>query len=129
MGRGDHVVPRPSPRVARAACGELYVATGAVPLLRTTLQMTCTRGDHGLCYPPCVHCLAVSSENHLPGDAMTEAAPNLIADPKQRGILIVEDEFGPREAMRYVLKSRAYVNMHFAQNGQEALDKLAALGS
>jgi len=60
---------------------------------------------------------------------MTEAVPKLIADPKQRGILIVEDEYGPREAMRYVLKSRSYANTHFAENGQEALAKLAALGS
>ena len=31
--------------------------------------------------------------------------------------------------MRCLLKSRSYVNAHFAQNGQEALDKLTALGS
>ena len=61
---------------------------------------------------------------------MTEAGETLplIADPKERGILIVEDDFGPREAMRYLLKSRSYANTHFAENGQDALDKLAALG-
>jgi len=63
---------------------------------------------------------------------MTETGENnltLIADPKQRGILIVEDDMGPREAMRYLLKSGSYVNTHFAENGQDALDKLASLGS
>ncbi len=62
---------------------------------------------------------------------MTEfgESPALIADPKQRGILIVEDDWGPREAIRYLLKSRSYANAHFARNGQEALDKIAALGS
>jgi len=59
----------------------------------------------------------------------TEQSPTLIADPKQRGILIVDDEFGPREAMRYMLKSRSYQNVHFAQNGREALAQLSALGS
>lgn len=58
-----------------------------------------------------------------------ETTPTLIADPKQRGILIVEDELGPREAMRYMLKSRSYANVHFAQNGREALAQLSALGS
>jgi len=58
-----------------------------------------------------------------------ETTPTLIADPKQRGILIVEDELGPREAMRYMLKSRSYQNVHFAQNGREALEQLSALGS
>jgi len=61
---------------------------------------------------------------------MTEAqqSPALIADPKQRGILVVDDELGPREAMRYMLKSRSYQNVHFAQNGREALAQLSALG-
>jgi len=58
----------------------------------------------------------------------SEASPTLIADPKQRGILIVEDDWGPREAMRYLLKSRSYANAHFAKNGKEALEQLAALG-
>ena len=52
----------------------------------------------------------------------------LIPDPKQRGILVVDDDWGPREALRYILKSRAYVNAHFARNGQEALEKMEALG-
>ena len=58
-----------------------------------------------------------------------DPSPTLITDPKQRGILIVEDDWGPREAMRYLLKSRSYANVHFAQNGQEALEKLNTLGS
>ncbi len=53
----------------------------------------------------------------------------LIPDPKQRGILIVDDDWGPREALRYILKSRSYVNTHFAVNGQEALDKIDTLGT
>lgn len=75
--------------------------------------------------------LHIFSENVRRGDPMinVEESPTLIADPKQRGILIVEDDWGPREAMRYLLKSRSYANVHFAQNGQEALDKLSALGS
>lgn len=52
----------------------------------------------------------------------------LITDPKQRGILIVDDDWGPREALRFILKSRAYANAHFARNGQEALEKVATLG-
>ena len=59
----------------------------------------------------------------------TVSSPTLIEDPKQRGILIVEDDWGPREAMRYLLKSRSYVNVHFARNGQEAIEKLGALGA
>ena len=45
---------------------------------------------------------------------MTEAGGDLplIADPKHRGILVVEDDMGPREAMRYLLKSRSYANMY-----------------
>ena len=57
-----------------------------------------------------------------------EQSATLIADPKQRGILIVEDDLGPRESLRYMVKSRSYVNVHFAQNGQEALDQLVSLG-
>jgi putative two-component system response regulator len=35
-------------------------------------------------------------------------------------ILIVDDEFGPREALRIILKSM--YNVHTAENGEEALD-------
>lgn len=52
----------------------------------------------------------------------------LISDPKQRGILIVEDDWGPREALRYLLKSKSYANAHAARDGKEALDLMERLG-
>ncbi len=62
---------------------------------------------------------------------MAESIPGttLIADPKQRGILVVEDDLGPRESLRYMLKTRSYANVHFAQDGREAIDQLAAWGA
>lgn len=53
----------------------------------------------------------------------------LIGDPTQRGILIVDDDWGPREALRFILKSRAYANVHFARNGQEGLEVMRTLGA
>ena len=52
----------------------------------------------------------------------------LITDPKQRGILVVDDERGPRESMRFLLKNRNYTNLHFAEHGLIALAKLGELG-
>jgi len=52
----------------------------------------------------------------------------LIPDPKQRGILIVDDELGPREALRFILKTGSLSNIHFATNGQEALAAVSTLG-
>ena len=53
---------------------------------------------------------------------------HVIDDPKQRGILVVDDERGPRESLRLLLKSRAYANVHVAEGGSEALTRMNALG-
>ena len=58
----------------------------------------------------------------------TQDSPTLIADPKRRGILIVEDDLGPRESLHYLLRSCSYVNVHCAQDGQDAITQLASLG-
>jgi len=52
-----------------------------------------------------------------------------IEDPKLRGILVVDDDPGPRASLRFVLQSRQYSNLHFATDGVEALEKVETLGS
>jgi len=41
--------------------------------------------------------------------------------------LVVEDNLGPRESLRILLKAREYANLHFATNGKDALDRLETL--
>ena len=53
----------------------------------------------------------------------------LIEDRKQRGILVVDDELGPRVSLKMLMKCGEYSNVHFARNGAHALSKLAELGS
>lgn len=53
----------------------------------------------------------------------------LTDDPKKRGILVVDDERGPRESLRAILRARQYANLLFAGNGVEALEQLANAGS
>lgn len=52
-----------------------------------------------------------------------------IDDPKSRGILVVDDDPGPRVTLKYVLQSKQYSNLHFATDGVDALEKLEVLGS
>ncbi len=49
----------------------------------------------------------------------------IIDDVKERGILIVDDDLGTREAIRYTLKTDGYLKIFLAKNGAEALSKLA----
>ena len=52
-----------------------------------------------------------------------------IDDPKQRGVLVVDDDPGPRAFMQLILKTRQYTNVHFAVDGMDALDKVETLGA
>jgi CheY-like chemotaxis protein len=52
-----------------------------------------------------------------------------IDDPTRRGILVVDDELGARESLRYILRAGRFSSVHFASDGQQALDVVSALGS
>ena len=52
----------------------------------------------------------------------------LTTDPKQRGILIVDDEPNLREFLRLILKGEGYNKLFFANDGVEALEILHDVG-
>lgn len=53
----------------------------------------------------------------------------MAGDPKQLDILVVDDEHGPRETLRFLLKLSGYSRVHAVNSGHAALNHLAASGA
>ena len=51
------------------------------------------------------------------------------SDLKKKGILVVDDERGPRETLRYLLVSSGYRSIHVAASGPDGLKHLETFGS